>query len=334
MAASSSPEPGDMHKQAQHLWAMLDELADSDPEAYKKFIEKNMKEGKEVMVPAKTYMCVKTKILRPKSYDLYINMCSWTRVPKPDTDEDPISVTGGPLEENVDGKECYKIVRLAINPYVLDECCKHAEEKDMLIQLGLKYLEHQHNIGISRRYKILEDTQYKGDPSLLMKNFFLKKDDTERKNVDDFLSNVTNMSPDSLLTQLGRVSMDDTANNNSHGESHISITSLEDKHLKSGLIEEISSNDVQLEVPDYEMCVRDADGRKPRRVVVEVSLPQVLSVKGCELDITEDEISLTADDTYQLNISLPELINENATSAKFSTKNSSLTITLPTLNQT
>ncbi len=44
-------------------------------------------------------------------------------------------------------------------------------------------------------------------------------------------------------------------------------------------------------------------------------------------------MSLTADDTYQLNIPLPELINESATSAKFSSKTSSLTVTLPTLNQ-
>lgn len=60
---ASSSGNGDMHKQAQHIWAMLDELADSDPEAYKKFIERNMKESKEVMTPAKAYMCVKTKIL-------------------------------------------------------------------------------------------------------------------------------------------------------------------------------------------------------------------------------------------------------------------------------
>ncbi len=61
--ASSPGTDVDMHKQAQHIWAMLDELADSDPSAYKKFIEKNMKESKETMVPAKPYMCVRTKIL-------------------------------------------------------------------------------------------------------------------------------------------------------------------------------------------------------------------------------------------------------------------------------
>ena len=64
MASSgSSNNNDDMMKQAQHIWGMLDELADSDPEAYKKFIDKNTKESKEVMTPAKPYMCVCTRIL-------------------------------------------------------------------------------------------------------------------------------------------------------------------------------------------------------------------------------------------------------------------------------
>lgn len=32
---------------ANNIWKMLDEMADSDPEQYKKFVEKNMKEGFE-----------------------------------------------------------------------------------------------------------------------------------------------------------------------------------------------------------------------------------------------------------------------------------------------
>ena len=53
----------DMLKQAQNIWSMLDELADSDPESYQKFIEKNLSGGKEEMGTAKPWMCVKTRIL-------------------------------------------------------------------------------------------------------------------------------------------------------------------------------------------------------------------------------------------------------------------------------
>jgi hypothetical protein len=30
---------------ANNIWKMLDDMADSDPESYKKFIEKNLNEG-------------------------------------------------------------------------------------------------------------------------------------------------------------------------------------------------------------------------------------------------------------------------------------------------
>ena len=46
------------------------------------------------------YICCIISLQRPKSCDLYINVCSWTRIPKPKTGEDPISVTGGPLEDD------------------------------------------------------------------------------------------------------------------------------------------------------------------------------------------------------------------------------------------
>ncbi len=32
---------------ANNIWKMLDEMANSDPDQYKKFVEKNMKEGFE-----------------------------------------------------------------------------------------------------------------------------------------------------------------------------------------------------------------------------------------------------------------------------------------------
>ena len=125
---------------------------------------------------------------------------------------------------------------------------------------------------------------------MLLKNFFLKRDDQERKQVDNFMSNITNMSPDSLLSQLGKISVDEGNDNdiNSNGSQHhpeISLTGHEKS--KPGLIEEISSSVVKLEVPKYEMCVREAEGSKPKRVVIKVSLPQVTSVKSCELDIME-----------------------------------------------
>ena len=39
---------------------------------------------------------------KPKKDVLYINICSWTRIPKPKTNTDPISVSAGPVEDEAD----------------------------------------------------------------------------------------------------------------------------------------------------------------------------------------------------------------------------------------
>ena len=48
----------DMMTQASHIWQMLDDLSANDPAAYRKFIDKHMKEGKEQMKPPEPHMCV------------------------------------------------------------------------------------------------------------------------------------------------------------------------------------------------------------------------------------------------------------------------------------
>lgn len=48
---------------ADQIWKMLDDMAMEDPAAYKKFIDQQMKAGKEAMKPPETHMCVQTMML-------------------------------------------------------------------------------------------------------------------------------------------------------------------------------------------------------------------------------------------------------------------------------
>ena len=48
--------------EAQHIWAMLDDMAQSDPQAYKNFVAKQMEEGRKAMSPPRPHMCIETKI--------------------------------------------------------------------------------------------------------------------------------------------------------------------------------------------------------------------------------------------------------------------------------
>ena len=51
-------------EQAERIWKMLDELAEENPEAYKKFVNNNIREGKEMFEPATAEFCVRTKLVR------------------------------------------------------------------------------------------------------------------------------------------------------------------------------------------------------------------------------------------------------------------------------
>ena len=51
-----------MMQQAQHVWSMLDDMANNDPAAYKKFIDKQMAEKKEFMAPPEPHMCIQTQM--------------------------------------------------------------------------------------------------------------------------------------------------------------------------------------------------------------------------------------------------------------------------------
>ena len=60
-AASNSNQ--DMLKQASHIWSMLDEMADSDPNAYKKFIKKTMEDGEKKIILPKPFACVESALV-------------------------------------------------------------------------------------------------------------------------------------------------------------------------------------------------------------------------------------------------------------------------------
>ena len=53
-----------MKEQAQYIWNRLDDLASTDPDAYKKFIDEQMKEREVFNSPPEPRLCVmvKTKV--------------------------------------------------------------------------------------------------------------------------------------------------------------------------------------------------------------------------------------------------------------------------------
>lgn len=61
MAASVDTDV--LHKQADNVWKMLDDMAESNPEAYKDFIDKILKEGSNSYKAPEPSFCVSTVLV-------------------------------------------------------------------------------------------------------------------------------------------------------------------------------------------------------------------------------------------------------------------------------
>ncbi|XP_038062864.1 PIH1 domain-containing protein 2-like [Patiria miniata] len=318
----------DLMKQAQHFWSMLDELAETDEDAYKKFMATNLQRGQQELTPAKPWKCVKTQILKPDKSTLYINICSWSRIDKPKTSTEPIKVTAGPVEDRNDETGDFKVIRVAFNPDVLEECAKRSVEQDMLIGNAIDYLKDEKKLHLSSNYRICHDIQFKGDPKDL-KDFFNSRAKSKQKvEPDRSTENLSKLTPDSLLSQL-RVSNDQSETTVSSTDTTLELNG-KTSELKTALIQEISSNDVRLKCPEYDVSLKEADEKRPRRLMVRIMLPDVHSVADCQLDIAKEELTLLVTDKYELRLPLPEIIQDDDSTAKFNRKTSSLTISMPT----
>lgn len=96
------------------------------------------------------------------------------------------------------------------------------------------------------------------------------------------LEELQNLSPETLLARMNKVSMDE----NDLSEFTLEKESVGDvKKEDRVLIEEISSQKFSLPKPEYELTIKEKDGTKMRRCVVRVALPGVSSVSECELEI-------------------------------------------------
>lgn len=79
-----------MKKQANQLWKMLDDMADSDPDGYKKFIDTNMKKGMEVMKKEKEQK--KAPLMRQISSKKFgIQLQYWLELSEHDLSDSDIS---------------------------------------------------------------------------------------------------------------------------------------------------------------------------------------------------------------------------------------------------
>ncbi|RNA24184.1 PIH1 domain-containing 2, partial [Brachionus plicatilis] len=304
-------------KQAQHIWSMLDDMATSNPQSYKNFIDKTLKEGREALKPPEAHMCVKTSLLEPKKCTLFINVFSWNRIPEPKNDSDPIPVFGKELifDKNV------SFINIAFSPQILEKYGKNSnqkEELDMLIDLSIKFIQNQNKCRIDETNFSVLNSNFYGDLAQNLVNLTQKQSEKLKSDLDiakealDSMGLKNSNLPDNLLNELAGIGMDPSSS----------------KESKRNLIEELDEK----KIPEYEeKFIQNNSGCIHE---IRIYLPKISSFKECDLNIDKNEVVLNALNYRTLKIALVKNgqnydFDENKIEAKFVKNKSILKIKIP-----
>lgn len=321
--------------QADSVWKMLDELAEADPEGYKKFISQKMKEGVEFYNPPEPCFCISTSMViynatvysknhgtnsvgtslikviffqLPEviTHKLFVNICGWERVPAPKSDQDPIPVMAGDIQsqEVHVGQPEFSVVDVIVNPVILKGVENNQDRKNLLVHVALDYIENSKSVRVSRKYRRLE-MKYKGDAKQLRKYLRPQSQGTHTANS---AGKSTVPSPNSLLQQLSTITISGSL---AEAEEPSLFEKDSNKPKKAGLIQEISTTPhvEMVQVPKHELFLREADGSQPRRVLIKVDLPGVTSIANCHLDVSEvTQFNASFVVCYQVSVFLLHLV--------------------------
>uniref|UniRef100_G1LBM9 PIH1 domain-containing protein 2 n=1 Tax=Ailuropoda melanoleuca TaxID=9646 RepID=G1LBM9_AILME len=278
--------------QVTQFWNLLDDLAESNPESYEKFIQQQLKEGKQLCAAPEPQMCLQTRILKPEEKVLFINLCQWKRIPAPQSTTHPVPLSVGRPEDMSETSDVYTVIDVAYNPDVLQAAEKDQVKKDQLIRMAMKCIEEQFQFTLSHFYSITK-FRIKGSIQRMKQNLMGMQAD-----------------PTNLREKMRK------------GEVSSKTRCL---------IEEISSTEIQVEMkePAYELKIVADQNEKPLEIEIKVELPGINSVSLCELSVSEDDLLIEVSEKYRLHLNLPESVDTEMTTAKFIKEKATLIITMP-----
>ncbi|XP_006642261.1 PIH1 domain-containing protein 2 isoform X1 [Lepisosteus oculatus] len=308
-------------QQVSQLWSLLDDLSESSPEGYRRFIQQQLKDGADYYSSPQAHSCLRTEILEPEEGVLYVNVCSWKRVPTPESHSSPVPLCASKLATGAEGKEVYSVIDVAFSPETLRRAEGDGEERDQLLRLALLYAEQNHGLRLSPCYT-LTSANIKG-PTQRMRDRLATPLNTSAHSAPE--------EGGSLLQQICALQQ------NKEKEEEKGCSQLFPQEVtnpaKGGLIQELSSTTTvaQPQEPRYKLAViQDGEGR-PHTLQLTVDLPGISSISECKLSISQDDVLIEVEDLYHLQLDLPETVNEEAASATFSKKTRILSVTVPIL---
>lgn len=310
-------------QQVNQFWSMLDDMSQNNPEAYRTFIERQLREGAEFHAAPQPHACIRISVLGPNEDILYINMCGWKRVPAATSYSDPVPVCGGRMEKVTEEKERYSVIDVAFNPEVLEMTEKDKHEKEKLHLLAVNFIQQQHNLSLSQCYKLTKD-KIKGSIQDMKQRLMSPHTCKSSANKPQ-----SEPAP-SLLQQISSLRM---AESNEDSSIQLSMEQ-EKKPARPGLIEVISSTESdqsQPQQPQHHLTVCPDSSGSSRSLKLSVELPGVRSVSQCQLSISQDDVLLEVEDIYYLHLPFPGLVKEETCVATFSKKKQTLNVTVTML---
>ncbi|CAF0725503.1 unnamed protein product [Rotaria sp. Silwood1] len=276
LQSSTDSPSNDVMDKAKRVWNMLDELATSDPTAYKGFIEKTLKEGKEWMAPPTPCLAVRSILhSNPTIKVFYLNIFTWLRLPAPMKTDELTKMYSLPPTEITHNNESCILVNIAVHPNVMKII-----ERTQLIRSTFDLVVSQHNLLVDyNHYKILDEKAI-GKIEEIQQNFVrpILKNKNNDENIEELIDN--DLSP-SLIKQLS--SMTTTDPSSSSKKQH-----QKKKNTKAPvLIEELWT------IPTYTEEITSNNNF----LIIRVSLPECESVADCDVTV------LPGEDTVQVECS-------------------------------
>ena len=284
-------------KCAGNIWKLLDDMQETNPEEYEKFIQKTLQEGKSEFAPPKFHFSIKCRDTKSQQY-CYINVCSYAKIPPPRSDDEPINVYAGNRINDVVDEEDSFIEFFAVSPEVLKEIDSDFSLKEMLIELAVKYYND------CRDYVLLQCSDVSramvGSPSNLTLSFF-KRNTSNRLNYES-----TEKSDIKLPFNVG----------NDVCEPAIDIFRDADcSGRKANLIQELKSSANKLEFH------HDVVDGCEKSLKISTMIHSADSIKDIDLEVINGHLKILLESCPELN-ALYEIpyfaqLDEDSVSAKF-----------------
>ncbi|XP_077162389.1 PIH1 domain-containing protein 2 [Paroedura picta] len=314
----------DMVAKASQIWAMLDDMAENSPESYRQFMQQQLNSAKQDCAPPEPYLCLEAQILEPTESRLFVNICSWNKVPPPQSQSDPVPLSAGKMDTFAKS-EPYSIVDIAYNPSVLERG-ENPFERDRLICLSLKFIEGCYSVSLSPTYSLAKN-KLKGSLDR-MRHSLRGGRPTAPPSEKKAPCMETSLRKEVTLDQLRNIAAQEE-------DSPLTLLIKPTLPRKPCFIEEISSTEGPKapRSPAYKVTTRKDASGKAVRLEVEVEMPEVCSVSECDLSISEDDLLMECPQKYWLHLNLPEPVEQEAASARFFKKKGVLLITMPVCQQ-